>query len=203
MLLAFTGAGISAASGIPTFQDQDGIRDKLDRHFANTHPQEYQATIQMMADICRKAEPNDAHRALVDYDIPVITMNVDELHQRAGSQHVLPVHGSLFDGTIVLYGDPAPRYSDAESWVGKLREGDIFLIVGTSYYTNISFLLKRLALRMGADVIEVNDHAETKLREELEAHKDCIESFEVFMAREDSESLPPVRPPYSGGWEQP
>ena len=45
MILAFTGAGISAQSGVPTFQEQPGIRDRLSRSYARRHPEKYQATI--------------------------------------------------------------------------------------------------------------------------------------------------------------
>ena len=95
MIIALTGAGISAPSGIPTFQAQPGIRRKLTRPFANKHPEEHREVIRQMTEACRKAEPNDAHYALAEYHIPVITMNVDELHQKAGSAFVLPIHGSL------------------------------------------------------------------------------------------------------------
>lgn len=196
MLMAFTGAGISAASGVLTFQNQEGIRDRLTRSFAQTHPKEYQDTIDQMWRACQAAEPNDAHLALAEYDIPIITMNVDGLHQRAGSKHVLPIHGNLSDGTIVLYGDPAPFYSEAESWVYRMQPGDIFLIIGTSYYTEISLRLKRMAYRVGADVIEINASAETMVRKELEAHSDCFGSFEEFMERTEDTIIPPLNRPY-------
>lgn len=108
MIIAFTGAGISRASGIPTFQEQDGIRDKLERNFANTHKEEFLKVIQSMEETCKKANPNDAHFALAEYNVPIITMNIDGLHERAGSKHVLNIHGEF--PNIVLYGGHAPRY---------------------------------------------------------------------------------------------
>lgn len=182
MILAFTGAGISSASGIPTFAKQDGLRTKLSRTFAQQHNHEYQQTIQDMFHTCKSAAPNDAHLALAEYDVPVVTMNVDGLHQRAGTQHLLPIHGTLPD--IVLYGDPAPLYEMAHNWVFQLREGDIFLIIGTSYYTTISMQLKISAMAQGAKLVEINDHAERKVRSFLEANMTCHGGFQAFLERE-------------------
>lgn len=183
MVLAFTGAGISAASGIPTFAEQPDIRDHLSRSYADQHPKEYNAVIEHMQSVCSAASPNDAHLALAEYDIPVITMNVDGLHQRAGSKHVLPIHGTL--PNIVLYEDPAPRYEDAHNWVSQLREGDFLLIVGTSYYTTISLQLKKEALAQGADVYEINEDAEHRVRDFLERVDTPPCSFDKFMARDE------------------
>ena len=125
-VLFFTGAGISVDSGIPTFQSQPGIRDKLTREFANEHPEAYRDTIWQMVEACEQAEPNAAHLAIAEAGFPVITMNVDGLHQKAGSERVIEAHGKLptkeemerdefpsdYDG-IVLYGDLAPEYETA------------------------------------------------------------------------------------------
>lgn len=165
MIIAFTGAGISAASGIPTFADQPGIRDKLTRTFARMHPDEYNKTINEMWDNCKRAEPNDAHYALVEYNVPIITMNIDQLHSRAGSKDVLEIHGVF--PNIVLYGDPAPMYNKALDWVDTLEEGDTLLVVGTSYYTMISEKIRAEAIVNGASIIEINDDAEHRVREFL------------------------------------
>lgn len=148
----FTGAGISVDSGIPTFQDQPGIRDRLTRDFANEHPEEYRDTIRQMLNSCENADPNAAHIAIAESGFPVITMNVDRLHTKAGSKKVIEVHGVLpsreelkeelfpltYDG-IVLYGDLAPKYDDAIRLVKSLEyENSYFVIVGTSFYTGIS-----------------------------------------------------------------
>ena len=95
MIIAFTGAGISRASGIPTFDEQGDLRTKLDRCFATYHRKEFNKIMQQLVDTCKAAEPNDAHKALAEYNIPVITMNIDGLHNRAGSQYVIEVHGNV------------------------------------------------------------------------------------------------------------
>ena len=181
MIIALTGAGISAPSGIPTFQAQPGIRRKLTRPFANKHPEEHRKVIRQMTEACRKAEPNDAHYALAEYHIPVITMNVDELHQKAGSAFVLPIHGNLPD--IVLYDDPAPLYPEAFEWVLQLGDYDTLLVIGTSYFTWIAAELKKLAERNGARVLEINEDAEHKVRAFLENNHTAKNSDRIFFAR--------------------
>ena len=105
ILVVSTGAGISAESGIKTFRDADGLwenypvmqvasADGFRRDPALVH-QFYNARRRDLL----KAKPNAAHLALVelekDYDVYVITQNVDDLHERAGSEHVLHLHGEL------------------------------------------------------------------------------------------------------------
>ena len=187
-ILFFTGAGISAASGIPTFQVQEGIRDKLTRDFANEHPEEYRETIRSMKKICDKAQPNAAHLAIAKYNFPVITMNVDQLHTKAGSTNVTEVHGvlptmeelnepdfPLMYDKLVLYGDIAPQYEVATKMVKSLEYGNsFFIIVGTSFYTAISDVLHRLAKKQKAKVIIVNDNAVERVPKICESLKNLL-----------------------------
>ena len=178
-VIFFTGAGISVESGIPTFQEQSGIRDKLTRDFAITFPEEYRETVRGMVDACENAEPNAAHIAIAELGCPVITMNVDRLHIKAGSKHVIEVHGVLPSREeldyayfpeeyrdIVLYGDAAPKYQDAIRLVRNLEFGNsAFVIVGTSFYTGINDVLLHTARTRAADVFIINDDAATKVPE--------------------------------------
>ena len=178
-IIFFTGAGISVESGIPTFQEQPGIRDRLTRDFAIEFPEMYRETIRGMVDACENAEPNAAHKAIAELGCPVITMNVDRLHTKAGSDNVIEVHGVLptreeleyeyFPAEyrdIVLYGDHAPKYSDAIRLVEGLKFGEsAFVVVGTSFYTSISEVLLCIARQRAADVIVINDNAATKVPE--------------------------------------
>lgn len=180
----FTGAGISVESGIPTFQEQPGIRSKLDRGYADMYPEEYRKTIRRMVDACENAEPNAAHLAIAELGCPVITMNVDQLHTKAGSKDVIEVHGVLptreeledewfpeqYRG-IVLYGDCAPKYIDAMKLVDTLGPDDYFVIVGTSFYTGISYRLKRMAEEQGARIVIINNDAATGVPEFCKALK--------------------------------
>lgn len=178
-VIFFTGAGISADSGIPTFQNQPGIRDKLTRDFANTYPEIYRKTIREMLEVCENAEPNAAHVAIAELGCPVITMNVDRLHTKAGSKNVIEVHGVLpsreeledeyfpeeYRG-IVLYGDPAPKYYDASCMVDNLKfDNSLFVIVGTSFYTSISEYLRQVARCRNARILYINNNASTRVPE--------------------------------------
>lgn len=187
MIIAFTGAGISAASGIPTFTERPWIRDKLSRDFANEHPKEYREIMRQFVQADEDASPNDAHIALTEYSIPVITMNIDSLHQRARrmyglTQYILPLHGRLptreelsycdeLIGAPVLYGDTAPNYEVVLRELDKLEPEDVLLVIGASNYTTISMQIRIKALSRGASIIEIQDSAETKVRQFLERRR--------------------------------
>ena len=104
-LVVFTGAGISAESGIPTFRDANGMWGKYDaRKLASVEG--FEEDPQAVLDFYNarrknllEVEPNHAHRVLADlekrYDVFIITQNVDDLHERAGSSRVIHLHGEL------------------------------------------------------------------------------------------------------------
>lgn len=100
-----TGAGISAESGISTFRDADGLWENHDvmevasaDGFRRNPALVHEFYNERRRDLV-KAQPNAAHKALVElekyYDVYVITQNVDDLHERAGSSKVLHLHGEL------------------------------------------------------------------------------------------------------------
>lgn len=95
--VALTGAGISAPSGIPTFQGSwkgRPIRDFLTRRYFRAHPEEFFELYIEMVGWCQKPV-NAAHRKLAEWGIPVITQNIDGLHTRAGSRAIIEMHGTL------------------------------------------------------------------------------------------------------------
>lgn len=104
-LVISTGAGMSAESGISTFRDAGGLWEKYpvmqvasaDGYAAN--PALVHEFYNQRRHDLLKAEPNAGHLGLVDleqwYDVYVITQNVDDLHERAGSKNVLHLHGEL------------------------------------------------------------------------------------------------------------
>ncbi len=102
---AFTGAGISVESGIPPFRGKGGLWSKYDPIFLeinyfHTHPKESWKLIkEIFYDFFGKAQPNEAHRVLAWMEQQgllqaVITQNIDNLHQEAGSQTVYEFHGN-------------------------------------------------------------------------------------------------------------
>ena len=173
-VIAFTGAGISKESGIDTFQDRPGIRDKLTRTFAKTHPEEYRKVMREFCDIIKGKEPNDAHKDLARAGVQVITMNVDGLHEKAGSKNVIAVHGRLPEeheldyceklvGAPVLYEDEAPKYQDAFDILYTLSKGDYLLVIGASTYTGVSVTVRQIAELCGATIIEIQEKAATEV----------------------------------------
>lgn len=184
-IIAFTGAGISKASGIDTFQDRPGIREKLTRTFANTHPEEFRKVMEEFVSTIEGKEPNDAHYALAENNIPIITMNVDNLHQKAGSKNVITVHGVLptkeelpycetLIGKPVLYEDNAPLYAEAINLLGEYSfyENTTLLVIGASSYTAFSVYIRNIAESYRMNIIEIQSNAEKNVRE-------CIDLLKI------------------------
>lgn len=95
--VALTGAGISAPSGVPTFQTQwkgKPVRGFLERRYLEADPVGFFELFCAM-ERWRHATPNDAHRALAAEGVSVITQNIDGLHQKAGTARVIELHGNL------------------------------------------------------------------------------------------------------------
>ncbi|ABM62361.1 SIR2 family NAD-dependent protein deacylase [Halorhodospira halophila] len=116
-IVALTGAGISAESGVPTFRDaQTGYWEQFDPGELATpeafrrNPRRVWAWYAQRRRLAEQAQPNAGHRALVDWErqlggLRVVTQNVDGLHQRAGSQQVTELHGNIhrdrvFEGAV-------------------------------------------------------------------------------------------------------
>jgi NAD-dependent deacetylase len=102
----FTGAGISAESGIPTFRGKDGIWNKLKpEELANfnafmKNPEMVWEWYKYRRKIVQNSQPNEGHNAIarlqdIIKDVAVVTQNVDNLHRRAGSRKVYELHGNI------------------------------------------------------------------------------------------------------------
>lgn len=169
-LVVLTGAGISAESGIKTFRDADGLWNNY-RIEEVASPVAWARDPQLVLDFYNmrrkqlyEVEPNAAHFALAElekeFDVEVITQNVDDLHERAGSTKVLHLHGELkkvrstadpsyvvmLDGWELKLGDLCPKGSQLRPhivWFGEevpnimtagtiTHQADIFVVIGTS-----------------------------------------------------------------------
>ena len=168
-LVVLTGAGISAESGLKTFRDSDGLWEGYDIEEVATatawrkNPALVLEFYNMRRQSVRDAQPNAAHIVLAelqqDFNVQIITQNIDNLHERAGSEKVLHLHGEIFkmrsekddslvypiegeikmgdlasDGAqlrphIVWFEEPVPLIEQAAQLV---RQSDIFVVVGTS-----------------------------------------------------------------------
>jgi NAD-dependent deacetylase len=168
-LVVLTGAGISAESGLKTFRDSDGLWEGYDVHEVAT-PRGWRKDPQLVLEFynmrrknVQEAVPNPAHKILAEmeeyFDVQIITQNIDDLHERAGSSRVLHLHGEIFkmrselDDSLIFHisrdiqiGDKAPDGGQLRPHIvwfeepvpliveaGRLvHEADIFVIVGTS-----------------------------------------------------------------------
>jgi NAD-dependent deacetylase len=169
-LVVLSGAGISAESGIATFRDSDGLWEGYDVMEVAT-PQGWRKNPALVLDFYNQrrknahtVQPNAAHRVLADlekdFDVQIITQNVDDLHERAGSTNVIHLHGKLFESRSTLdenlvypiegwelkLGDTCERGSQLRPnivWFGEAvpmmekaaevtMQADIFVVVGTS-----------------------------------------------------------------------
>ena len=104
-IVVFTGAGISAESGLKTFRDSDGLWEQYRIEDVAT-PQAFERNPKLVLDFYNQrrkqvinAKPNAAHFAIAEleskYEVQVITQNIDDLHERAGSKKVLHLHGEI------------------------------------------------------------------------------------------------------------
>ncbi|MGC8864960.1 MAG: SIR2 family NAD-dependent protein deacylase [Bacteroidales bacterium] len=169
-IVVLTGAGISAESGISTFRDNNGLWRNY-RFEEVASPEAWQRDPGLVLEFYNmrrkkvfEAEPNEGHKALVRlekaYNVQIITQNVDDLHERAGSTQVLHLHGeikkarSTVDPSLIYelkhwelkLGDRCEKGSQLRPhvvWFGEpvpefsravnlARKADIFIVVGTS-----------------------------------------------------------------------
>jgi NAD-dependent deacetylase len=106
-VVILSGAGISAESGIPTFRASDGlweghrIEDVATPEAWERNPRLVLEFYNQRRKTAMEAEPNPGHRIIAEleseFEVSVITQNVDDLHERAGSRHVIHLHGSLLE----------------------------------------------------------------------------------------------------------
>ena len=104
-IAVLTGAGVSAESGLGTYRDNGGLWDNYDPMVVASaegwarNPGLVLDFYNMQREKLREVEPNEAHRLIAslekDYTVDVITQNVDNLHERAGSTHVVHLHGEV------------------------------------------------------------------------------------------------------------
>jgi NAD-dependent deacetylase len=128
-IVVLTGAGISAESGLQTFRGSDGLWEGYSIYEVAT-PEAWAANpalVQEFYNMRRKgvlaAQPNAAHKALVEleskYDVTIITQNIDDLHERAGSSTVMHLHGVITRSQSSI--DPELTYP-IEGWELKMGE---------------------------------------------------------------------------------
>jgi len=196
LTIALTGAGISVESGIPDFRSPGGLWSKYDPfEYASitvfrSNPEKVWEMAQEMTELVDGAKPNSAHRGMADlekmgYLHHIITQNVDNLHQEAGSKNVIEYHGNtstltclrcgkryksidkkgeipprcrcgqILKPDAVFFGEAIP--SDALNNSFRLAsEAQALMVVGTSALVSPANTIPSVAKQSGAKVIEVN-----------------------------------------------
>ena len=127
-IVVLTGAGISAESGLKTFRDANGLWEGHNV-MSVASPEGFEANPDLVLDFYNQrrrqllqVQPNAAHRELAtlekDYKVTIITQNVDDLHERAGSKNVIHLHGELLKARSIN------NEKDIVSWTKDLIIGD-------------------------------------------------------------------------------
>lgn len=197
-VVALTGAGISAESHIPTFREaQTGLWARYSPEELAT-PQAFRRNPRLVwewyawrRELVAQAQPNPGHLALAELEqrlpkFTLITQNVDGLHQRAGSRHVIELHGNInrtkcfAEETLIDTWPPTPEVPPRcphcggylrpdVVWFGEMlppqtlqaafeaaRQADLFFSIGTSALVQPAASLPHEALRRGVTVVEIN-----------------------------------------------
>ena len=168
-IVVFSGAGISAESGLKTFRDSDGLWEDFKISEVAT-PEAWEINPKLLLDFYNQrrkqvieAKPNKAHQSLVDlernFNVQIITQNIDDLHERAGSTNTLHLHGQILNSRstktnkqyplktyelnigdyceqrsqlrpdVVWFGEDVPNMVLAED---ICKSADILIVIGTS-----------------------------------------------------------------------
>ena len=198
----FTGAGISRESGIPTYRDADGLWLKYDPMVYATEKglqDNFDGVMKFFNELRKKMKdysPNSAHIGLAKleelYDVQLITQNVDDLHERGGSKHVLHLHGNVThvcnmkkknsryigysdckkgdvceDGIqlrpdVVLFGENVPLYQEA---VKLSRFSDILIVIGTTLEVYpAAYIVENFRNRDNVQIFVIDPNIDLQLR---------------------------------------
>jgi len=194
-IVLFTGAGMSAESGVPTYRGRGGIwseyrweecacQEAFDRD-----PQKVLEFHELRRQAVLECQPHDGHFAIAQLEkrhpkVVIVTQNIDGIHQRAGSENVVELHGSLWRLRCPMHGiteDLGERYKSYKcehcgSWlrpdivwfrdmldeynmsqaIFALRKCDLFISIGTSAVVYPAAGFPKIAKEFGAKCIEIN-----------------------------------------------
>jgi len=194
-IVLFTGAGMSAESGVPTYRGRGGIwseyrweecacQEAFDRD-----PQKVLEFHELRRQAVLECQPHDGHFAIAQLGkrhpkVVIVTQNIDGMHQRAGSENVVELHGSLWRLRCPMHGiteDIGEKYKSYKcehcgSWlrpdivwfrdmldeynmsqaIFALRKCDLFISIGTSAVVYPAAGFPKIAKEFGAKCIEIN-----------------------------------------------
>ena len=193
-IVFFTGAGISKESGLETFRDKDGLwsnrslQELVTLTGWNREPEKVLDFYNKRRTAVKKAKPNKAHKKIADFqknkNVTIVTQNIDNLHERAGSENIIHLHGKLNEAknelgevikwnkdihigdrlnssqlrpNVVLFGDSVPEYSVAEH---EMASADVVVVIGTSLQVAPASYLIDDAVRDDIQIIYLDPNAE-------------------------------------------
>lgn len=197
-VVVFTGAGISAESGLKTFRDSDGLWEEYPVDLVAT-PSAWTSDPQLVLEFynarrrdAANACPNEAHRAIADlesqFEVVVITQNIDNLHERAGSSHVIHLHGELtkaqssvdasllyeIDDKPIKIGDMCELNSQLRPHVVWFGEHPLYLDSARSHLIDAAYVLvvgTSLSVEPAASLLKKSRFHATKIITTLDINK--------------------------------
>jgi len=188
-IVFFTGAGISKASGIPTFRGPGGLfeedsaaQEYLTLSYFNQNPKKSWEFLKQVFNSLEGKTYNKAHELITTFkDSIVITQNIDSFHEQAGSKNVLHIHGEFGHGTCITCGKTFKIKQKCEcgGWIkpnitfygedldkvvwrrakAAAMHADLFIVIGTSGLVFPAAELPLVASQSGAKIIEINTSA--------------------------------------------
>lgn len=218
-IVILTGAGISAESGLPTFRDKDGlweghrVEDVACPDAFQQHPDRVHRFYNLRRAALRQVEPNAAHLAIARLQralpgrVTLITQNVDDLHERAGSPQVIHMHGELTKIRCTRCDSVFPWSADLGTatpcpacgvnghlrpdivWFGEmpyhmgtieeaLNRADVFAAIGTSGLVYPAAGFVHIASLAGAETLEINQQ-DTRISPSFKRHLTGLASLQV------------------------
>lgn len=161
-LVVLSGAGVSAESGVATFRDANGLWEGHDVMEVAT-PEGFAKNPELVLDFYNQrrrqlfeVKPNDAHKIIAelenDFDVTVVTQNVDDLHERGGSTHIIHLHGELLKARCTVNEDTAI------TWTGDISVGQLHPVTGKQLRPHIVWFGEAVpAIIEAAEAVEKAD----------------------------------------------
>ncbi len=193
-IVVLSGAGISAESGIKTFRDSNGlwenhkIEDVASPEGFARNPKLVLEFYNLRRRQLSEVNPNEAHYILAelqkDFDVHIITQNVDDLHERAGSENIIHLHGELKkvrpvndEESIVWFGEMVPEIENAATIAST---ADILLVIGTSLQVYPAASLLHY-VPAGCEIFVIDPHLSQKVTNEKNFFKtSATEGMKLF-----------------------
>ena len=179
-IVALTGANLSKLSGVVPFTEDAELRFRLTKDYKEKEPKKFLAAMAAVKASAADKEPNAVHKILAEYEVPIITTNIDGLHQKAGSKTVVELNGSIYDDNVVVTGEDFINIDNAFDIMEELTlfedadsdnpDHTCFMIIGNTSDSQTVNELFTAAFFKGAYVKRIDDNIEEETRKFLEEH---------------------------------